>query len=276
MQILPLHRPGRALHAGWRSLFGAALAALAMIAAPAQAGLFDDDEARRAILDLRAKLDAANEQNRALKAEQERQTAAANEQIALLKRSVLELNNQLELMRTEMAGLRGQDEQIARDVAELQRRQKDIAQGVEERVRRLEPQKVSIDGKEFLAEQDEKRQFEDAIGVFRTGDFQTAATTLSTALQRWPNSGYTDSAMFWLGNAQYGLRQYKEAIATFTTLLGRSPTHPRAPEALLSIANCHAELKDKRSARKAIEDLIKAYPQSEAAAAGRERLAALK
>ena len=50
----------------------------------------------------------------------------------------------------------------------------------------------------------------------------------------------------------------------------------RAPEAMLAIANCQAELKDSKSARRTIDELLKTYPKSEAAQAGRERLAALK
>ena len=45
---------------------------------------------------------------------------------------------------------------------------------------------------------------------------------------------------------------------------------------MLAIANCQAELKDTKAARKTIDDLLKAYPKSEAAQAGRERLAALR
>ena len=45
---------------------------------------------------------------------------------------------------------------------------------------------------------------------------------------------------------------------------------------VLAVANSQAEMKDPRGARKTIEDLMKAYPQSEAAQAGKERLAALK
>ena len=41
------------------------------------------------------------------------------------------------------------------------------------------------------------------------------------------------------------------------------------------MANCQVELKDVKAARKALEDLGKLYPQSEAAAAARERLARL-
>jgi tol-pal system protein YbgF len=82
--------------------------------------------------------------------------------------------------------------------------------------------------------------------------------------------------LFWLGNAQYARRDYKEAIATFRSLVASAPDSPRAPEAMLAIANCQAELKDTKAAKKTIDDLLKAYPKSEAAQAGRERLAALR
>ena len=45
---------------------------------------------------------------------------------------------------------------------------------------------------------------------------------------------------------------------------------------MLAIANCQIELKDLKSARKTLDDLQKAYPKSEAAQAGKQRLAALK
>jgi TolA-binding protein len=45
---------------------------------------------------------------------------------------------------------------------------------------------------------------------------------------------------------------------------------------MLSIANCQVELKDPKTARKTLTDLIKTYPQSEAAVAAKERLLVLK
>jgi len=58
--------------------------------------------------------------------------------------------------------------------------------------------------------------------------------------------------------------------------LAAAPQHARAPEAALSIANCQIELKETRGARKTLEDLVRAYPQSEAAVAAKERLSRLK
>ena len=45
---------------------------------------------------------------------------------------------------------------------------------------------------------------------------------------------------------------------------------------MLAIANCEVELKDSKAARRTIGELVKAYPKSEAAQAGRDRLATLK
>lgn len=246
-----------------------ALAALVVVSMPAQAGLFDDDEARKAILDLRQRVRTVEDQSAATAAQQ-------NETIESLRRTILSLNNDLEALRAEVARLRGNDEQLVRDVTELQRRQKDASQVLDDRLRKLEPTKVSIDGKEFEVTADERAAYEEAMGVLRTGDFDKASASLSTFLTRYPSSGYADSARFWLGNAQYGKRDYKGAIASFRAFVAAAPQHPRAPEALLALANSQAEAKDTRAARRTIEELLKTYPKSEAAVAGKERLASLK
>lgn len=189
----------------------------------------------------------------------------------------------IETLRAEQARLNGQNEQwqrqladLQRQLAELQRGQKDISQGVDERLRQFEPVKVTMDGREFQAEPAEKRDFEAALALFRSGKFADAGQAFSAFSARHARSGYLPSARFWLGNAQYATREYKEAIANFRQMLTEAPGHARASEALLSIANCQLELKEQRAARKTLEELILAYPQSEAAQAAKERLLHLK
>ena len=127
-----------------------------------------------------------------------------------------------------------------------------------------------------MAEPTERRDYEAALAVFRKGDFPQAQMAFVDFLKRYAQSGYGSSALFWLGNAQYATRDYKEAMINFRALLARESEHMRAPEALLSIANCQIELKDARGARKTLEDLIRVYPQSEAAVAAKDRLTHLK
>ena len=252
-----------------------ALAMAAMLAASlssAHAAIFEDGEARRAILEMRQRVDGLQlSQQRS--AEEVRKLGEENAQ---LRRSLLDLQTQIETLRAEQAKLNGQNEQLLRDVGELQRRQKDIAQGVDERLRQFEPIKVTVDGREFQADPAEKRDFEAALAVFRSGKFPDASAAFAAFVRQYPRSGYVPSARFWLGNAQYATREYKEAIGNFKQMLAEAPTHARAPEAALSIANCQIELKDTRTARKTLEDLLRAYPQSEAAVAAKERISRLK
>jgi tol-pal system protein YbgF len=250
----------------------------------AHAGLFDDDEARKAILDLRARIQASDDASRARiqtsddagRARLVELDKAHNQVFEQLRRSLLDLNAQLEAQRADNANLRGSQEQVARDLADLQRSVKESVKGAEDRLRPLEPQKVSIDGKDFIAEPDERRGHDQAMAALRGGDFDKAAALLTAFVQRYPGSGYADSARFWLGNALYGQKNYKDAITAFRTLVGSSPAHPRVPEAMLAIANCQIEMKDGRAARKTIDDLVKTFPASEAAVAGKERLVGLK
>ena len=251
----------------------AAAVCLSLLAGAAHAQLFADDDARKAILDLRARLAASDEQARARNAELNAQLQG---ELQALRRSLLDINSQLEAARAEMARLRGSNEQLAREVSELQRMQRDLGQAVDDRLRKMEPQKVSLDGREFLADAEEKRQYEEALALLRAGDFDKAASGFAAFQQRWPASGYGAAARYWQANALYGKRDYKEAIAAFRAFLAKAPDSERAGEALLAIANSQAEMKDKAGARKTLDELIKAYPKSEAAVAGKERLAALK
>lgn len=240
---------------------------------PASAGLFEDEDARKAILDLRAKLQQSEDAQRQ-RAEQ--LSALVQDQLGPLRRSLLDLNGQIDALRAEIAKLRGQNEQLARELSETQRKLNDQLQAFDSRLKPMEPQKVALDGREFQVDPEERRQYEAAMGLVRRGDFNEASEALSSFARRFPASGYSDSVRFWQGNAQYGKREYKEAIATFKAFISGNPEHPRAAEALLALANCQIELKDTKAARRSLGDLIKAYPGSEAAQAGKERLAALK
>jgi tol-pal system protein YbgF len=254
----------------WRAALGGGLAALCLLgASPASAALFEDDEARRAILELRQRVDAQ-------RVASERDAEAQRQEASQLRRSLLELQTQIETLRGEIARLHGQNEQLLRELADVQRRQKDIATGVDERLRKMEPSRVSVDGKEFIADPTEARDFEAALAIFRKGEFPQAQAAFADFIKRYPQSGFRPTALFWLGNAQYANRDYRGAIGNFRGLLAQAPDHPRAAEAVLSIANCQIELKDTAGARRTLDELIKAYPQSEAAVAARERLSKLR
>ncbi len=264
-----------------------AVASFLLMSLAAHAGIFDDDEARKAILDLRQQITSLNATvNNNLIAAQQRST----EEIAQLRKSMLELQNQIDRQKGDISQLRGDNEVLARNLAEMQIRQKDMlqsaeqklqaaeqrSQAVEQKLTKLEPVKIALDGREFMADPAEKRDFDAAFALFRAGDFAKSQKALFDFIQRYPGSGYSPSALYWLGNVQYSNRDYKEAIINFRSMISKNPDHMRAPEAMLSIANCQLEMKDAKGAKKTLEELMNAYPKSEAAFAGVERLRTLK
>jgi tol-pal system protein YbgF len=240
------------------------MAAFASFPLQASAGIFDDDEARKAILDIRAKVDAMQrEMNARIDAKTD-------------KSSTLDLANQNEQLRQDIAKLRGQVEVLTNELANAQRRQKDFYVDLDNRMRKLEPQKVTVDGKEADIEPAEQKAYDSALTLFKSGDYKNAGASFLDFMRRYPNSGYAASAQYWLGNSYYAQRDYRNAIATQQLVVKNYPDSPKAADAMLNIASCYTELKDKVAAKKALETLLANYPESTAAQAAKERLANIK
>ncbi|HEY8606689.1 MAG TPA: tol-pal system protein YbgF [Noviherbaspirillum sp.] len=242
------------------SAAAAVLAAMSLVPLQAGAALFEDEEARRAILEIRARL--TNMQNEI--------NAKAD------KSNSLDLNNQNEQLRQEIARLRGQIEILTNELANAQKRQKDFYVDLDNRMRKLEPQTVTIDGKEFSVEQAEQRAYDTALAFFKAGDYKNAGASFYDFTRRYPNSGLAPSAQYWLGNTYYAQRDYKNAISAQQVVVRSYADSPKAADALLNIASCYLELKDRPSAKKALETLVAQYPGTPAAQTAQERLASLK
>ena len=254
--------------------WGVAVAALS--GAFSAHAFFSDDEARKAILDLRQRVEALRVQLEETRQSLSRIDSGNNESQAVQRRGLLELTTQIDQLRAELAALRGQNEQLARDLADTQRAQRDTQAGLNERLRQMEPVKVTLDGAEFQVQPAEQKDYEQAMDIMRQAEFGAAALAFGHFLKRYPDSGYTPLVLYWQGNAHYAVRAYKEALDAHGRLVSQFPSHPRKPEAMLAMANSQAELKDNRAARRTLEQLIAAHPQSEAAVAAKERLARLR
>ncbi|MHA4870449.1 tol-pal system protein YbgF [Duganella sp. PWIR1] len=241
-------------------LSAALLAATVWLPLQAHAGLFDDDEARRALLDLRAKVEA-------MRTELQARIDTKSD-----KNSTLDLVSQNENLLQEIAKLRGQIEVLANDISNTQKRQKDFYTDLDARIRKLEPREVTIDGKTAQVDPNEQRNYEAAMQLFKAGDYKAAGSALGEFVQRYPGSSYASNAQYWLGNAYYAQRDCKAAIAAQQVVLKNYGDSPKAPDAMLNIASCQTELKDK-AAKKTLQDLIKQYPDSSAAVTAKERLA---
>ncbi|MDR3100828.1 MAG: tol-pal system protein YbgF [Paraburkholderia sp.] len=236
----------------------ACVAGGAFVALPAHAGLFDDDQARQAILDLRAKTDNLAGQ------------------LSAAQRTILDQSNHLDQLNQQVATLRGQNEDMANQLATLQKQQKDYYTDLDTRLKKFEPQQQTVDGQQGTVQPGETEAFNAASQQFRNGDFKQAASSFRSFISKYPQSPYQPTAQYWLGNALYALKDYKGSTATWQNVVKNYPQHPRAPDALLAIANNQIEQGQKAAAKRTLEQIVSQYGSSDVAQSAQSKLSQLK
>jgi tol-pal system protein YbgF len=230
-----------------RALATGALASLFALPTSAWA-LLSDDEARKAILDLR-------------------KTLASTQ---------LELQGQIERLKSENAQLRGQIENLQKQSEELIASQKTNYQDLDKRLSKFEPQTLEIEGVTGTIQPGEKAAYDEVLAAFQAGQLKKADAGFTGFVRKYNTSPYLPLALYWLGNTKYALKEYPGAITQLQALIKAYPKHPRIPAAMLTLGNCQLESGNKTAARKTYGDLIAAYPESEVAVEARQMLARAK
>jgi tol-pal system protein YbgF len=273
--------------------FGVAAAlvlAAQLVALPAHAALFDDDEARRRIDSVRLRIDQLEQ-------------SLAQRLDALEARSggLVDLFKDVEQTKADIAKLRGQFEVLTYELEQSQKRQRDLYVDLDSRLRKLEggPGATATSpppspGAEAAPSPppagsfsppspggtvrssdvaSEQRAYDAALDQFKSGSFAAAAASFQAFVRTYAKSPLAPSALYWAGNAQYAQKDFRGAIATQRQLLASFPDSQKVPDALLNIASCQLELGDTAGTRRSLEEIVAKYPTSEAAGKARQRLA---
>src|SRR5215468_2453503 len=206
-----------------------------LVALPARAALFDDDEARKRIEQTNQRL---NQIQRTL---EERMTALENQ---LKSQGLVELFNQLEQVKAEVSRLRGQIEVLTYEQEQQQKRQRDLYVDLDTRLRRIESGAVPGAGPQGAPPAGapgssgslppaappvasasapapaagaptataEQRDYDAALDQFKGGKFPAAITSFSSFVKTYPKSSLAPSAQYWIGSAQFAQKDYRGAI----------------------------------------------------------------
>ena len=230
-----------------------------LLASQAQAGLFDDEEARMRINQMRTEL------------------SARIDKLEASARAQLELADQIENLKAEIARLRGENEVLSNDLANANKRQKDFYVDLDNRLRKVEPQTAAEAPAAPAAPAaadpaSESRDYEAALTQLRAGKFREAATGFVAFTKAYPNSSFQPNAHFWAASALYQLKDNVGAAEHYAKVASQWPDDTRAPDALLGLSSTQAARNDTAGATKTLERLVAKYPSSSAATIARQRL----
>jgi tol-pal system protein YbgF len=231
----------------------------------ASAGVFDDDEARRQIIDLRKQV-----------------------QISLdtQARAQLELSSQNSGLNDELARLRGQVETLNHELELARKGQQDFYLDLDTRIRNLEARGAATPtpgGADSLTPgssqgvvapdpAQELKIYEAALALLRANKLKEAIGGFEGFLRDYPNAILAPNAQFWMANAWSAQGNCKKAIELHSQGLARWPGSNKAADTLLSLAGCQKELGLIPESRKTYETLVAKYPNTPAGEAARQRL----
>ncbi len=246
-------------------------------AVPAHAGLFDDDALKK----------AQQVEVRVLNLEKNNQQQT---------QSIIDLQGQIDVLKSEIRKLRGENEELAHGLQDAEKREKDFYVDLDTRLRHLEsiaadalaapkPVDATVVGAvagdaAAVVDPDDpsaaNRAIEASYGLYKAGKNADAVKSFYKFLNAFPDSVHVPNARYWLGNAQFALKDYKSALKTFQGLLTTEPDSLRAPDVMFNIAGCQQELKAVKTAKITLTKLIDKYPDSAAAAKAKKLLVNIK
>ncbi len=115
-----------------------------------------------------------------------------------------------------------------------------------------------------------------AFDALKAANYPEAISGMTGFVAQFPTHPLADNAQYWLGQTYYVTRDYAKAIDAFASVGSRSPDSSKAPDALLKKGLSELSLGRNDAARASFNELLRRYPQNDAARTAREQLARLR
>ncbi|MAI29249.1 MAG: hypothetical protein CMP38_03470 [Rickettsiales bacterium] len=228
----------------------------------------EDEEARRAILQIREKLNT-------IEKKLEKNTNQLNEQIQSSKQGRLKLVNDIEQLNSELARFRGfgeETQQYNEIFTDKLKMLEETMDTIKSRISSLEPQAVIVSGREILVGNFEKQMYEEASEMMASGNYSAAIQLFEKFNKKYKESSLTAYALHAKGLAYYAVQAHNSAIVTLRSIEKDHLNYPKLPDAMLTLSASQTEAGKIKDAIKTLQSLIKRAPSSDAALTARERI----
>ena len=226
----------------------------------------EEQELRHQAATLRAKMDALNEELRALSGRVEKNEYALNRQKQLDAETVNAKEDQIDQMAK---ATKFNDERIFRIEQYLNFEPSKQLPSIETPAETSAPKIVPVPAAQ---EPPEDAIYRMAKQAFDQGDSDAARKKFQELIAQYPKSEHADNAQFWIGEIYYREKWYEKAILEYQKVIEKYPDGNKVPASLLKQGFAFSNLGDKSNSRLILEELIKKYPKSNEAKIAKDKV----
>jgi tol-pal system protein YbgF len=121
--------------------------------------------------------------------------------------------------------------------------------------------------------QDTSRHLYDRVmEEFKHRDYEAALAGFRLFLELHGQTSLAANAQYWVGECQYRMGRYKDALKAFYNVVSYYPLSPKLAASTLKIGQTYSKLKDHEKARMMFERVVDQYPDSPEAEVARKAL----
>ena len=121
--------------------------------------------------------------------------------------------------------------------------------------------------------QDSSRRLYDRImEEFKHRDYEAALAGFRFFIEVHGHSSLAANAQYWIGECQYHMGRYKDALASFYNVVSYYPLSPKLAASTLKIGQTYTKLGDQEKARMMYERVVDQYPDSSEAELARKAI----
>ncbi|MGQ0734290.1 MAG: tetratricopeptide repeat protein [Acidobacteriota bacterium] len=117
-----------------------------------------------------------------------------------------------------------------------------------------------------------QRLYDTAWADYTAGQWDLCLSGFETYLRTFPKSDLADEAQFYIGECRYADGKHKEAVAAYTEVITGYPRGQSVPPAYYKRGLAYERLGQIDRARESFEQLVKEFPESDAARLAKQSL----
>jgi tol-pal system protein YbgF len=124
---------------------------------------------------------------------------------------------------------------------------------------------------------DASRQLYDRVmEEFKQGDYEAALAGFRFFIELHPKTALAANAQYWIGECQYRLGRYEDALKSFSKVGSYDSISQKRPASAFKIGQTYAMLGDYYRARLAFEDVLDHYPSGPEAQLARKAIQSIE